>query len=342
MKYTIVFLRPKEFARFRIQNGFFDEETISYIPSDMIYSLYLSKMYEEGKIDNRGDGIDIQSLPNISSAYPYLIKSNEIYFYLPTPYKITTKKKINKKLRSVGTFFRADKISEILKKDCVDEIEFSKNLLDISSYKRLVTRNKINRISSTTGKFKRSEIDRNSFIVEKEGGNLFYEEWVFCYSKKENQNIIEEFGFYFLMDKYDEEFLNAIKEYIEVRGIGADKSTSSSTFNVETYSNQTKISDFDNIKNFDEATKKLINEVENFRKEGILLHTMPFENIKNYLEYPKIVYYVIDGLYVYPIVVDGSKLKNDEDVKKINEKGVKMEIERRNKKFLQFKIFKGL
>lgn len=311
----LVLLRPpREFTRFRIQDGFLSDTTVKYIPSDTIYSLYLAKRYEEEpslfKDPNKVEEIKDSEIPRITSAYPYIKENDNITFYLPffftkslmenlsiEPYYI---KKFLNKFRNPYTFIKSEYAKILLEKGDISVLFNEDTFFTPKTIK--ITRNKINRISTTTG----------------EEGSLFTEEYVLCYQNKK-----EEVGFYFVIvedcdEKIIDNFINKIKEFFEVRGIGADKSTSNSTFKVE-------------VK---KAPKELVNVINSFRKNNILLHTWPL--LENYNSvFLRIRYLVIDGLYLYPIISDGSLVEDSN----IGRSKQLIKIKRRFANALEYRIF---
>ncbi len=338
-KYKIIFLRPKEITRFRIQDGVFSDKTLPYIPADTIYSLYFSKLLEEDKDlqelnerlykDNYEEDLEdikeifVKDIPKITSAYPYYVKDKKIYFYLPLIFVEVDDKKFRKKCREYTSFISVEYLNKLLENPEKTIKEIKELEKGEKKYKvwapvkiELVTRNTINRISSTT----------------KEEGSLFSEEYVFCYRKND-----EEFGYYFLIEENEKtgEFLEKIREFFEIRGIGADKSVSNSVFELddkEEIGNKLKIEDF-------EEKKGELFEVINKLKEekNVIFHPLIInKNTKDRIEKVKLRFLVIDGYSMYPIASDGSKLKE-----KIEEPIV-IKVRRRFQNKLSFRVFYGI
>lgn len=314
----IVFLKPKQFTRFRIRDGFYSDETLFFIPSDTIYSLYLSKLLETDKkfkeLNEKRDVEKIKEIvknvPKISSAYPYIYdyKNKEITFYLPLPIdlRFMKNKRIRKKMRSYNTFIPSKILENLLDENI--NIEKNINILDEINLKvETITRNTINRISSLT--------------VE---GNLFSEKYIILYNNDQ-----KEIGYYFLIEENEKttEFLSNIKDFFEIRGIGSDKSVSRSVFNIKF--------NIDDLA--DTEINQLIEIVEKMRRNNYLLHSLILnEQTKDKVEYAKIRFLVIDGFSVYPIISDGSKLREYID------EPIVIPIRRRKSKKLSVRVFYGL
>jgi len=322
-RYRIVFLRPKGVTRFRIQDGFFTDTTLKYIPADTIYSLYFSKLLEIDKNFqklNEKTNIDdirekyVEGLPRITSAYPYFKRDNKIYFYLPLIYFESEEKKVRKKFRDYNFFVSLEVIKKILDKRAIEDDlkdDDYRNIAQINIDK--ITRNIINRKTSTTN------ID----------GGLFAEEYVFCYRQNNN-----EFGYYFLIEDNPrtEEFLAKVREFFEIRGIGADKSTSNSIFE---FDDKERISK--EIMDYNKYVKELYDVIEKLKEEKYILHPLVL-NKETAVDGGriKIRFLVIDGKYVYPIISDGSKLGSS--VKE----PIVTKIKRRFKGRLSIRVFYGL
>jgi len=332
MQHKIIFLRPRGITRFRIQESFFSDTTSKYIQADTIYSLYLSKLLETDDnfrelnnllSDEKNDKEEIlkeiktkflKNLPRISSAYPYYINNNQIYFYLPFIYKKTIKdKKLRKKYRDPHVFLNSRIVLSLLE-GSIDNISIKEEEYIWAPIKtEKVTRNKINRITNTTD----------------EEGSLFTEEYVFCYKNEK-----EELGYYFLVEdnKNVEDFINKIREFFEIRGIGADKSVSNSTFKMD-YEEEIK----KEVNNYEDYKKGLLEAVDKIREEKFTLHPIILNSdTENIFKKIKLKFILIDGLYLYPIASDGSELK--EDLTDI----IAVKIRRRFKGKLTIRVFYGL
>ncbi|MGC9079702.1 MAG: hypothetical protein ACP5G1_03130 [Nanopusillaceae archaeon] len=337
MGYRIVFLRPKKITRFLIQDGFYSEVSLKYIPSDYIYTLYLSNLLErdfEFQKINKEKNLEklkelyLRDIPKISSAYPYYIENNEIYLYLPgLLYKYQNRevknKKIRNSLRDYNKFVEINYLNSIIENIKKGETEQFDSISDYSWAKiltRVITRNSLDRIRSST-------------LSE---GGLFNEEYVFCY-RISNRKYSKEFGYYFIIEENSktEEFLKIIREYFELRGIGANKSVSNSVFQLATSDDILK--DYKDL-NLKEKEKLLYDLIEKTRKEGYLYHTRVLdENIKDKIEILKHRFLVIDGFSIYFIISDGSKLKETVNYVK------PIVVDRRqNLEKLNFRIFYGI